>query len=315
MPSKDPTHVGSAFADLHGRACALAVPDVPDRLLLREHIVQVDIGGFQQERGHRQRLRFDIVLEVAKASLPPGGAGDDMDQVLSYDQMVWAIEDALAQERLELLETLAERIALRVLQPPQALRAFVRIQKLDRGNGALGVEILRRRSDAPQEQAPKPLLRPILFYLPQGAQQTPHLSAWLDQMAQRRAPLILCPEAHDLPRPRVGDTGAQHHIDLLALDQSGLALAGRDRRLTAVASQTELAWHIRHLRPCVWLPARMSLNAADPCKHTQGAPLTLWLADLLSARMIVAVDASLAATQVPVRHHAATAMTLPPDVA
>ena len=44
----------------------------------------------------------------------------------------------LAEERLNLLETLAERIADRILHAPQALRVFVRIEKLDRGPGALG---------------------------------------------------------------------------------------------------------------------------------------------------------------------------------
>ena len=46
-------------------------------------------------------------------------------------------------ERLNLLETLAERIADRILIEPQAIRVFVRIEKLDRGPGALGVEIVR----------------------------------------------------------------------------------------------------------------------------------------------------------------------------
>ena len=54
----------------------------------------------------------------------------------------------LSEERLNLLETLAERVAERILLAPQAQRVFVRIEKLDRGPGNLGVEIVRSKSRA-----------------------------------------------------------------------------------------------------------------------------------------------------------------------
>ena len=68
---------------------------------------------------------------------------DDVDRILSYDRVTEAITIELNVERLNLLETLAERIADRILIEPQAIRVFVRIEKLDRGPGALGVEIVR----------------------------------------------------------------------------------------------------------------------------------------------------------------------------
>ena len=127
-----------AFA--HPRARAAATADtLRDRILLDDHVVEVEIGAFRAERGATQRLAFDIVAELRPA--PP--AGDDVDRILSYDRLTEAVSDALATERLDLLETLAERIADRILAEPQAERVFVRIRKLDRGPGALGVEIVR----------------------------------------------------------------------------------------------------------------------------------------------------------------------------
>ena len=41
-------------------------------------------------------------------------------------------------------------VADRILLEPQAMRVFVRIEKLDRGPGALGVEIVRARDGAQQ---------------------------------------------------------------------------------------------------------------------------------------------------------------------
>ena len=86
---------------------------------------------------------------VRETCLPTDAAAtDDVDQVLSYDTITEAIEYQLHVERLNLLETLAERIAAQILTHAQALRAFVRIEKLDRIPGSLGVEIVRTRKGA-----------------------------------------------------------------------------------------------------------------------------------------------------------------------
>jgi hypothetical protein len=41
-----------------------------DRISLRDYIVSVEIGAFQQERGTLQRVRFNVVVEVPRLSGP-----------------------------------------------------------------------------------------------------------------------------------------------------------------------------------------------------------------------------------------------------
>ena len=131
-----------AFA--HPSARSEATAEAPcDRISVRDHILTVEIGAFQAERGTTQRIRFDVVVEVQPLS---DEIDDDVDRILSYDRVTEAIEAALSEERLNLLETLAERVAERILLAPQAQRVFVRIEKLDRGPGNLGVEIVRSKS-------------------------------------------------------------------------------------------------------------------------------------------------------------------------
>ena len=113
-----------------------------DRISLRDYIVEVEIGAFQQERGTLQRVRFNVVVEVLPLS---GPIDDDVDRILSYDKVTEAISTELDAERINLLETLAARVAERILLEPQAERVFVRIEKLDRGPFSLGVEIVRAR--------------------------------------------------------------------------------------------------------------------------------------------------------------------------
>ena len=91
--------------------------DQPDRIHLRDYIVSTEIGAFQTERGLNQRLRFNI--DVALAS-PVAGAGDQVDNILSYDILTGAVAAGLADRRYDLLETLAEQIAALILAHPGA---------------------------------------------------------------------------------------------------------------------------------------------------------------------------------------------------
>ena len=130
-----------AFAHPFERSTATAA-QLRDRISVRDLVMEVEIGAFQAERGVLQRVQFNVVVEVAGQG---DDLGDDVDRILSYDKVTEAIAAQLTDERINLLETLGERVAERILLEPQARRVFVRIEKLDRGPGNLGVEIVRDR--------------------------------------------------------------------------------------------------------------------------------------------------------------------------
>ena len=44
---------------------ATAAPGPLDRISLRDHTVEVEIGAFQAERGSTQRISFNVVVEIA----------------------------------------------------------------------------------------------------------------------------------------------------------------------------------------------------------------------------------------------------------
>ena len=121
-----PSDIHLAFAHPSARAEATAIAPI-DRISVRDHVVEVEIGAFQAERGTTQRVQFNVVVEVRPLT---GRVDDDVDQILSYDKVTETIAAELADERLNLLETLAERVADRILTEPQAMRAFVRVEKL-----------------------------------------------------------------------------------------------------------------------------------------------------------------------------------------
>ncbi|MFN3937728.1 MAG: dihydroneopterin aldolase [Gemmobacter sp.] len=291
-----------AFAHPEERAAATAPAGPRDRISLRDHVVTADIGAFQTERGHPQRLRFDVAVEVAP---PPAPLDDDVDRILSYDRITEAIAAELAGQRVNLLETLAEHVAERILAAPQAMRVFVRVEKLDRGPGALGVEIVRARAAVPVRlHAEDAALHPLVVHLDNAAIAAPDLTHRLDRWVAQGLPLVLTVGLPDLPRAAVPTAPVQRRIDLLAIAQNAWTLAARDPRCLVVESRTEIDWAMRHGQPVVWAPGKLILDSPDAPRGQVDQPqvLALWLAEQLSAaRLIVHGSGPLpAGSRVPV---------------
>lgn len=293
MTSDHPNEISWAFA--HPQLRSEATSDGPrDRISLRDHIVDVEIGAFQQERGTRQRICFNVVVEVR---LHDADLDDDVDRILSYDKVTEAIAAELAAERLNLLETLAERVADRILLEPLAMRVFVRIEKLDRGPGALGVEIVRARKPA-TAALPDDRPHPRVIFLSNDAIASDHLAGWLDQIETLANPgghpAILCVGAADARAPQVVHRLAQRRIDLLAIEQNAWVLAARDRRCVVVATRTELDWAMRHQRLSVWAPSKIVLDAVDgPSASPRDAlALALWFARAMQAHSLTVIGAA-----------------------
>lgn len=281
------TEIQQAFGHPLDRAVASAPKGAPrDRISLRDYVTEVEIGAFQQERGVTQRVQFNIVVEVTTTG---ADAADDVDRILSYDRLTDAVDTELHAERLNLLETLAEHVADRILTEPQAMRVFVRIEKLDRGPGALGVEIVRARDGA--ATAPNAELRqrprPCIVVLGNDALTPDRVGAWLGA-TPADVPIILCTRAPDVPAPQARHPMAQRRIDLLALDQNAWVLAGCDKRCVVVATRTELEWAMDHGRISVWAPSKMVLDAVDGSDMSD--PIA-WFADHMDAGDIVTLTA------------------------
>lgn len=284
---------GPAFGHPDDRAAAMAGADPHDRISVRDYVVEVEIGAFAQERGLLQKVRFNIVVEVLPVPEP---LDDDVDLILSYDRLTEAVGHELQAERINLLETLAERVALRILQERQALRVFVRIEKIDRGPYDLGVEIVRSKEAVKQAQraaAPRPRLA---YIAPEAAGK---LAIWIDALGVD-APLILIVGSMGMPLPQSLDPENQRRIELLAVEQAAWALASHDQRCFVVGTRTELDWAMKNGQISVWAPSRMVMDAVD-APRGDGLALGVWLAQQLHAVELVVIGAMAPKAEVPVR--------------
>jgi len=254
-----------------------------DRISIRDYIKEVEIGAFQVERDLTQRVKFNVVVEVSAST---SSSSDDVDDILSYDMIIEAIDEQLNFERLNLLETLADRVSEQILSHQQAIRVFIRIEKLDRIPGSLGVEIVRDRKNSTQDKD-KSYIIPSIVFIPNEIIQSNDLKDWLDAIAQYKKPTIICLENFFIPQKISLEIDSHHRIKLLAIEQAAWDLAGKDNRCVVVDTWTELDWSMKNNEVTVWAPSKMILDAVNkPSLKSEPLDLAIWLADELNTDYI-----------------------------
>jgi dihydroneopterin aldolase len=115
---------------------------VLDRVFVHDFVLDVEIGVYTHEKGITQRVRFSVDVDVFPAT---ANLNDDINRALDYDLIVGGIKSIIARGHINLVETLAEEVASLCLDHPRTARVTVRIEKLDKEPGAVGVEIVRAK--------------------------------------------------------------------------------------------------------------------------------------------------------------------------
>ena len=111
-------------------------------VFVRDLRLEAHIGVYQHEKGCTQPIRVNVDLTVNEAT-----HGDHLANVVCYESVVNRIKAIVAAGHLNLVETLAERIADACLEDGRVSRARIRIEKLAAipEAASVGVEIERAR--------------------------------------------------------------------------------------------------------------------------------------------------------------------------
>lgn len=122
-------------------------------MFVRDLVLEASIGVHPHEHGRTQRVRINLGLMIedeggpaARVSRPAVGR-DDLARVVDYEGLVNGARALVASGHVQLVETLAERLAELCLADPRVVRARVMVEKLDVFTDAAsaGVEIERQR--------------------------------------------------------------------------------------------------------------------------------------------------------------------------
>lgn len=139
---------------IHARARAawaeIPVPAIAEasqparRVFVRDLLLDALIGIYPEERVKPQKLLVNLELWVAET---PGEPPRSYAEVVCYERLVKRTKQLLAEGHVDLVETLAERLAAICLEDNRVLRTRVRVEKPEAIAEAagVGVEIERRR--------------------------------------------------------------------------------------------------------------------------------------------------------------------------
>jgi dihydroneopterin aldolase len=133
------------------RGAAGRLDGAADHIFVRGLVLPVALGVYEEEQGVTQKVSFTIEAAVAPSVAPKG---DAFAEVPSYDDLVGAVRAVVANGHINLVETLAERIADQCLRDRRIVSVLVRVEKLERGPASVGVEIIRPRMAAPAVELP-----------------------------------------------------------------------------------------------------------------------------------------------------------------
>ncbi|MCH8926819.1 MAG: dihydroneopterin aldolase [Proteobacteria bacterium] len=146
MTGNDPKTIAAARTRAPSVAAAPEIAATAQRILLSDLTLPCRIGVTEEERAQRQRLRFNIQLEIR----PEPPREDKITEVVDYGPLVARIRNVCAEAEFRLLESLAGRIAQACFFDARVVSARVRIEKLDLYPDAGGVgcefEYCRARS-------------------------------------------------------------------------------------------------------------------------------------------------------------------------
>ena len=116
----------------------------PRKVFVRELELMAHVGVFEVEHRYEQRLVVSVELDVVDSY---DGTSDRLADVLDYGAVVSSVQRIVDAEHVNLLETLAERIAQTWLDDPRVQAVRVRLEKPDvlPGCRSVGIEIERVR--------------------------------------------------------------------------------------------------------------------------------------------------------------------------
>ena len=115
------------------------------KIFVRDLLLDAHIGVHEHEQGKTQRIRVSITAWIGVTLM----VDDHIDATVSYENLAMAARNVAAGGHINLVETLAERIAAAIITDGCVRLVRVRVEKPDiLADAVVGCEILRRGPSA-----------------------------------------------------------------------------------------------------------------------------------------------------------------------
>ena len=116
------------------------------KILVRDLILKISVGIHGFEKKKKQRVKFNIDINTDPNLIPND---NNLDSIINYEDVIKNIEKITNKKHYPLLETLAEKIFLKLFENRKVNKVKLRIEKLDilKSTSSVGIEIEKSKSN------------------------------------------------------------------------------------------------------------------------------------------------------------------------
>jgi len=115
-------------------------------VFIKDFIIEEIIGIHEHEKIKKQKIKFNIVLDVSQSSLPDE---KDIKSIVDYEKITNKLESLSKSKKYNFLESLAEDSFKEIFEDKRINSATIKIEKPEAIKNAksVGVEVFKTRKD------------------------------------------------------------------------------------------------------------------------------------------------------------------------
>ena len=115
-------------------------------VFIKDFIIQEIIGIHEHEKTKKQKIKFNIVVNVNQNTVPDE---KDIKSIVDYEKITNKLENLVKNKKYNFLESLAEDSFKEIFEDKRINSVKIKIEKPDaiKNTDSVGVEVLKNRSD------------------------------------------------------------------------------------------------------------------------------------------------------------------------
>ena len=115
-------------------------------VFIKDFIVHEIIGIHEHEKIKKQKIKFNIVIDVNQNTIPDE---KDVRSIIDYEKIITKIENLTKSKRYNFLESLAEDSFKEIFEDKRINSVKIKIEKPNaiKNADSVGVEVFKSRSD------------------------------------------------------------------------------------------------------------------------------------------------------------------------
>ena len=110
------------------------------KILVRDLVLKISVGIHDFEKKKKQRVKFNLDINTDPGLVPED---NNLNSIINYEDVIKNIKKITNKKHYLLLETLAEKIFLKLFENMGVKKVKLRIEKLDvfKNTSSVGIEI------------------------------------------------------------------------------------------------------------------------------------------------------------------------------